>query len=226
MVTVTGKLEASANDSAVQGEVEVMLCGYGSRVPRVNGKALVAKIQVAITTQSDGTFSFTVDPNDTISPAGTYYTVTVKDANGDAAQINAYRFLSDPDTYDLNLIEPYDPNQPPPPLPPLLMNMLQIVPGVTDAHFDGAVYTAWKVTLYQDIPGAYLSNLIPGNLYTFIIVQDATGHHKFDWPHGPAPYGLHNPTVVDPEPNATTIQTFACDESFNLWPIGPATYFP
>ena len=78
MVTVTGKLESAANGTAVVGGIEVMLCGYGSRVPRVNGKALVARIQDSnIIVQGDGSFSFTVDLNDTIAPEGTYYTVTV-----------------------------------------------------------------------------------------------------------------------------------------------------
>jgi len=223
MVTVTGKLESAANGTAVVGGIEVMLCGYGSRVPRVNAKALVARIQdSSIVVQADGSFTFAVDPNDTISPVGTYYTVTVKDDNGDVAQINAYRFLSIPASYDLNLIEPYDPNQIPPPLPPLLQNLLDIVPSVFAPQFDGARAPSWKITLDEDALGSFLTNLQPGNLYTFIIVQDAVGGHVFAWPTG----RVHNAALVDPLPNRTTVQTFVADENTELWPVGPATYFP
>jgi len=220
MVTVTGKLESSANGTAIAGAIQLMLCGYGSRVPRINGVALVARItDKTIPVAAAGTFSFTVPPNDEIAPAGTYYTVQVKDENGDTAQINAYRFLSVPSTYDLNLIDPYDPNQPPPPLPPILTNLLQIVPPSNGMVFDGTTYIGFKTTLTGDVTSSVTQNMQPGNLYTFIVVQDATGGHIFTWPAT-----VHNATMVDPLPNTTTIQTFVADENHALWPIGPGTY--
>lgn len=224
MATVTGKLQDVIDTVVEDGSIEVALCGYGGRVPRHNGIALYGRATSdEIAVDANGTFSLVLAGNDLIAPDGTYYTITVKDSNGDTVQVNAYRFLGD-ETYDLNLIDPYDPNQPPPPLPPLITNLLLLVPGVPDAHFDGSQYTAWKIVLTQDVPGAYLSGLVPGNLYTFIIVQDATGNHKFDWPHGPDPYGLHNPTAVCMVPHSTTVQTFVCDEGFDLWAIGPGTW--
>jgi hypothetical protein len=221
MVTVTGKLQSAINAAAVKGQVEVMLCGYGSRVPRHNGVALVARLQDdAITIDPAGTFTFTVAPNDEISPAATYYTVTIKDENGDVAQVNAYRFLSVPGTYDLNLIDPYDPNQPPPPLPPLLSNLLEVIPANDVMTFDGGrTYISFKTTLPGNVTNAAIQNMQPGNLYTFIIVQNATGHWTFVWPPG-----VHNAAMVDPLPNSTTIQTFVADENSALWPIGPGTW--
>lgn len=223
-VTVTGTLESSVNGTAVAGTVQVMLCGYGSRVPRVNGVALVARIKEQnIAVAGNGTFMFTVFPNDEIAPAATYYTVQISDDNGDTAQINAYRFLSVPSTYDLNLIDPYDPIQPPPPLPPILTNLLQIVPPADDMAFDGSIYSAFKTTLTGDVARPGIENMEPGNLYTFIVVQDATGGHSLlPWP----PLGMHNATAIDLDPNSTTIQTFVADEARNLWAIGPATYYP
>jgi len=223
MVTVTGKLESAANATAVVGGIEVMLCGYGNRVPRVNGKALVARIQDSgIVVQGDGSFSFAVDPNDTIAPVGTYYTVTVKDDNGDVAQINAYRFLSFPVSYDLNLLDPYDPNQiPPPPLPPLLQNLLQIVPPTDGMVFDGTTFPSFKTTLTGNVTHPSIQNMRPGNLYTFIIEQNGPGGHLFTWPPG-----IHNAVMIDPTPNGGTVQTFVADENIQLWPIGPATYYP
>jgi hypothetical protein len=224
MATVTGKLQ-DVLTAVEDGSVEIALCGYGGRVPRQNGIALFGSTTSDdIDVQPDGTFTKTVAGNDTIAPAGTYYTVTVKDENGDVVQVNAYRFVGNT-SYDLNITDPYDPNQDPPPLPPLITNLLQIVAIDGGApRFDGQQYTAWKIVLTQDVGGAYLTGLVPGNLYTFIIVQDGVGGHTFLWPSGPPPANLHNPTMVSPTPNSTTVQTFICDESSDLWAIGPGTW--
>lgn len=220
MPTVTGTLETILGSEAVDGTVQVALCGYGSRVPRMNAQALAARITDSnVDINEDGTFQFSVIGNDEIAPDATYYTVTVKDDNGDIVQVNAYRFLSIQQTYDLNLIDPYDPNQPPPPLPPLILDLLQIVPW-SDPVFDGSDYTSWQLTMTGDTTGAVVQNVVDGNLYTFILIQDATGGHSFEWPAN-----VFNATPVNRAPNGTTIQTFvALDDT--LYPIGAGTYFP
>jgi hypothetical protein len=150
-VTVTGKLSASADSAQVQGSVDVMLCGYGSRVPRVDGQSLVARITTGlIPADTNGLFTFQTAGNDAIVPAGTYYAVTVRDENGDIAQVNAYRFTGS-GTYDLNLIDPYDPNQPPPPLPPLITNLLLIVVPADNMVFDGSAAPSFKTTLSSNV---------------------------------------------------------------------------
>jgi hypothetical protein len=223
MPTVTGTLQSAANQAAIAGTVEVMLCGYGSRVPRMNGMGLTARIttQEIPVDANSGNFSFTVVANDNIAPAGTFYTVTIKDDNGDIAQVNAYRFTSDANTYDLNLIEPYDPNQPPPPIPPLLVNMLDIIPFSSTPDFDGTQFNAWRMTLNGDVTSITLSNIFPGNLYTFIIQQDGTGSHAFNWTSG----NLYNATLVNQDPNSLSIQTFVADENSWLYAIAPGTYY-
>lgn len=220
MANVTGRLESVLNSEAVAGSVEVMLCGYGSRVPRINGEALVARItDDEIPVAEDGEFNFTVPFNDEISPAGTYYAITIKDENGDVAQVNAYRFTSDKDSYDLNLIDPYDPNQPPPPLPPLITDLLLIVNAADDMVFPGDAFTTFKTTLSGDVTQPSIEGMVAGNLYTFIIVQDGAGGYEFLWPAD-----VHNAMMIDPDPNSTTIQTFVADENGDLWAIGPGTW--
>jgi len=222
MPTVTGTLDTILGSVGIQGSVEVALCGYGSRVPPMNGLALAARItDDNVTVGSDGTFTFNVVGNDQIVPAATYYTVTIKDDNGDIVQVNAYRFLTTPPTYDLNLIDPYDPNQPPPPLPPLITNQLQILGASQSMQFNGDVYTAFKTTLTGDVTDPQIDKMIAGNLYTFIIEQDGAGNHLFVWPSG-----VKNAARVDPDPNSTTVQTFVADEFGNLLAIEPATYYP
>jgi hypothetical protein len=222
MPTVTGNLKTSST-VPVQGGVEVMLCGYGSRVPRVNSVGLIARItdSADIPVGADGTFSFQVYGNDLIAPAGTYYAVTIKDDNGDIAQVNAYRFISTTPNYDLDLIDPYDPNLPPPPLPPPITNLLLILAAAANMVFDGSLSTAFKTTLGGNVTAPVFENMAPGNLYTFIIVQDATGGYQFIWPAN-----VRNATLVDPTPGSTTIQTFVADEFGDLYSIAAGTYYP
>jgi len=220
-VTVTGNLESSINETKIQGRVEVMLCGYGSRVPRENGVALVARItddDIAVD-PATGHFSFVVPANDSVVPAGTYYTVTIKDDNGDIAQINAYRFTSNVPTWDLNTIDPYDPNVPPPPLPMPIINELLIVGAVDPLVFDGSQYPSFAILLPGNINNISVANMQPGNLYTFIIIQDGVGGWNFVWPAN-----AYNAARIDHRPNATTVQTFVADENGDLYAIAPGTY--
>jgi hypothetical protein len=226
MATVTGKLESAANSAAVKGTVSVMLCGYGSMIPVIHGVAMVARITTSqIPVAVDGTFSFTVAGNDQIAPAGTYYTVTVADDNGDVAQVNAYLFLGS-GSYDLSTAQPFDPSQPPPIIPPLIISQLLVVGWSNGPVFPGDQYTAFQITLAGDTEGAAVENMIQGNLYTFIIIQDAVGNHIFFWPGGLAPSGIRNPAIpVCQSPNSITIQTFVAIDTTLLLPIGPATYY-
>lgn len=234
MATVTGAVGPPVDfpmpaGTPVNATLDVALCGYGSQVPRVPGYALMGRLtEQNITVDGDGKFEFTVAGNDEIVPAGTYYTVTVKDENGDIAQVNAYQFIGGI-TYDLSIAQPYDPNQPPPPLPPLISNQLLIVPWSETPMFDGSAFTAWQITLAGTTDGAQLENLYPGNLYTFIIQQDGTGNHLFYWPSSGSPAGpgrTFNGAAINMEPNAITIQTFVCDSAHNLYAIAGGSYYP
>jgi hypothetical protein len=220
MPTVTGTLEAILNAEAEPGVVEVQLCGYGSQVPRYNGQSLIARLTAdEIEIEADGTFTFTVPGNDQISPDGTYYAVTIMNSNRDIAQVNAYRFLADGTSYDLNLLEPYDPNQQPPPLPPLITNLLLVVPWSADMDFPGDVYTSFRVTLSGDVTNSTASGTVQGNLYTYIIQQDTVGGHLFTWPAN-----FLNADSINPNPGGTTVQTFVMGIT-DLISISPATWW-
>jgi hypothetical protein len=220
MPTVTGTLEAILDAEAEPGVVEVQLCGYGSQVPRYNGQSLIARLTAdEIEIEADGTFTFTVPGNDQISPDGTYYAVTIMNANRDIAQVNAYRFLADGTSYDLNLLEPYDPNQPPPPLPPLITNLLLVVPWSAEMDFPGDIYTSYRVNLTGDVTSSTASGTVQGNLYTYIIQQDSVGNRAFPWPED-----FLNPSPINPAPNGFTVQTFVMGVT-HLIPIGAAIWF-
>jgi hypothetical protein len=221
MANVTGNAYtvASGPKSALT-HVSAQLAGYGSQNPRINGTGIFTGIKTLDLEIDNVTGLFTVQlyGNDIIAPAGTYYVFTFANENGDIIQVNAYRFI-DGQPYDLNLLDPYDPNQPPPPFPPLITNLLLPVGAADDMIFPGDTYTAFTTILPGDVTHPVVEGMVAGNLYTFIIKQDATGGHLLLWPSN-----VHNATRIMPTPNSTTVQTFVADGNGDLWAIGPGTW--
>jgi hypothetical protein len=224
--TINGKLDTivGSNESE-QGSITIALCNYGSQVPRVPDQNIVMLARVTaqeIEADDLGVVAAEVFGNDEIEPAGTYYTITVKDSNGDIVQVNAYVFL-DGQEYDLGTTPPFDPTQTPGPLPPLIISQLLLIqPFTPTPNFPGDKYLTWAFTLSGDVTSSTLSGIQAGNLYTFIISQNTVGGWEFKWP--PA---VINPAPVSTERVAITIQTFvAIANNGPLLPIGPATYWP
>lgn len=202
---------------AIVGSVTVQLCGYGSQVPRVPTNGMIARITDSPDITPEGYFDVLLFNNTLIEPEGTYYTFTITDDNGDIAQVNAYRFTQ-PGYYDLSMQVPYDPNQPPPPLPPLVTNQLLVVPSSATPDFPGDTLTTFRFTLTEDVTSSTATGMIQGNLYTFILFQDAVGGHAFTWP----PITM-NASPINPDPSGLTIQTFVMGLTY-LVPIGAATW--
>jgi hypothetical protein len=226
MPQVSGKLISIDNSEQVDGTIEFMLCGYGPQFPRAIatgsdvGSICAVKIS-AIAGGAGGTFTVGLVGNDVITPPGTYYTVTIKNANGDAVQCNAYVFLESHGNYDLDFETPFDPALPMPPLPPLIYNQLLLIPASATPNFPGDQYTAWGLTLNQDVTSSTLSGIKAGNLYTFLISQTGGGGWKFKWP----PVVL-DAMPVNPEAGGFTIQTFvAISNNGPLLPISAGTWF-
>ena len=224
MVTVQGKMITADGQLVTDAQVEFLLCGYGSISPKGIGTGgsvgTMAQIS-ALAPMSGGNFTIVIVGNDVIVPAGTYYTITIRNGNGDVLQANAYIFLESVGAYNLDFTQPINPDFPPPPLPPPLTNEILDVPFSPTPIFDGSVLIAWQITLTADVTSSHASGCVPGNLYTFIIIQDGTGGHSFAWPDN-----SYNGTWVNPAPNSITIQTFVCDGSGNLAAAAPGTYYP
>ena len=203
------------------GFVEIALCGYGAQIPRVPSEAVFARVTsdwpVNKNVPDNGTFTAYLFSNPLIEPQGTYYTVTIKDSNGDTVQVNAYQFPTAGD-FDLDTLIPYDPGQPPPPLPPLVIPQLQIVAPSANPVFDGTKFTAFQITLTGDAQ-AVIQNMIPGTLYTFIIMQDGAGNHRLGFPSS-----TRNTAPLNIQPNSTTTQTFVAIDGNVLYAIGGGTW--
>lgn len=226
MSTVTGKLSqlilygTQLPEAWVPelGSVEFSLCGYGSFNPRTTAGSSLGWVDETLNVEPDGTFAATLIGNDQIQPDGTYYTYTVRNANGDVIQCEAFRFVDSSD-YDMNAAVPFNPNSPPPPIPPLLGNLLLPVAYDPNANFPGDAYPSWSITLTGDVTGATFTDLADGNLYTLVITQDGMGGHVFD-----APANLLNFSGPDPAPFSITIQTFIAINN-QLLATGPSTWY-
>jgi hypothetical protein len=71
-------------------------------------------------------------------------------------------------------------------------------------HFDGLQAVAWKVLMKRTVSSVRITGIAPGQLYTFMFVQDTPGGHRFDWPTPQVEGGSR----IDTDPNATSIQNF------------------
>jgi hypothetical protein len=224
MSTVTGNLITISEDEATGASVDIQLCGFGSRVPYSEGTGGAAGIVADAAaknitpTGTGNSFQIELPGNDIIDPPGSYYTVTFRNANGDILQVNAYVF-EDTKEYDLGNTPPYNPIYPPPPVKPPVTNLLDSLAAADAMIFDGSEWTAFKTTLNKDVTQPTFVNMIPGNLYTFIVVQDGTGNHKFNWAGN-----VRNATPIDFRSNSTTVQTFVADEFGDLLAISAGTY--
>ena len=226
-VIITGELVnlfGVATDTSMPpnfGSIEVALCGYGSFTPEVTGAKIALGTQgIAALPASDpnaGKFEILLFSNTIITPPQTYYTITIKNENGDIIQVEAYTLT--PGQYDITELIPIDPDQPPPviPTPPPTPEILDVAWSGTPV-FDGTDYTAFSFTLQGDAT-ATIQNMVPGNLYTFIIRQDGNGNHILTWPAG-----CHGATSSNLQANGTTTQTFVAFDANNLFAIAPGTY--
>lgn len=224
MANVNGKLLKVASPTDLfpseQGTVTIALCGYGSYVPRTPGGTIVdLEYQITPADPSNAMWSVEVTGNDEIRPAGTYYTLTYKDANGDIAQTMAFVFLHD-GAYDVDTdLDPFDPSLPMMPLPPLILDELDVVAAFDTMVFDGTAYTAFKTTLHSNVLHPTFTNMQPGHLYTFIILQDDLGGWQFVWGST-----VHNGTMVALDQFARTVQTFIADQDGQLYAISGGAY--
>ena len=221
MVTLIGKLIDIEGAIQLNATAEFMLSGYGSQIPRAIGASssvgTFAKVLLDVDAASPF-FSVELIGNDLIVPDTTFYTMTVRDGNGDVLQCNAYRFI-DGNDYDLDFVQPFDPTLPLMPLPPSIINELLLVTATDTMIFDGSTHTAFKTVLHSNITHAAFAPMIPGNLYTFLIDQDGTGGWEFNW--GAT---VHNGTMVKHNPNARTTQTFVADQDGQLYAISGGAY--
>lgn len=71
-------------------------------------------------------------------------------------------------------------------------------------HFDGLQAVAWKVLMKRSVGSIRITNIAPGQLYTFMFVQNDAGGHTFTWPTPQVEGG----SWINTDPDAISIQNF------------------
>jgi hypothetical protein len=84
--------------------------------------------------------------------------------------------------------------------------------------FDGLKAVCWFVHMDSNITSPRITNISPGELYTFVFTQSATGGYVMNWP-----VNCINAAPIDPAPNSTTIQSFIGDTGAMLYANLPPT---
>ena len=206
---------AQIGSSATPAYLRVALCGFGQSLPRIAGTAMIGKIaswpgDIAYTGSQ---ITVMLWGNDVIAPAGTYYAIAILDANKNVIQSGIYQFTGT-QTIDLsNAVQIVQPGLSPYPF-------YVLVPFSSTPVFLGqsSPIITFEMTLTGAVTSSSLSNLVVGQLVTFIIHQDATGSHPFTFPAAAV-----NSGIVNPAANSTSVQTFVFNVT-KLTPTGPMTW--
>jgi hypothetical protein len=110
-VTLTATLtDLLGNPNA--GKIVLTLDNYGSLLPQISGDSSLAPVAYTAQADASGHISITIWGNYQISPAGTFYTVTLFSADGSFTQSVPYVFPTT-GTFDLSSLTPLAGTNPP-----------------------------------------------------------------------------------------------------------------
>jgi hypothetical protein len=98
VVTITGALDAAT--------ITVTLEGYGNAVPTTSD-GTIGELSTVGTCTASGAYSIPLYANSQITPAGTYYSITVEDSNG--GFISQGSFQVPAGTNSIQALTPYYP---------------------------------------------------------------------------------------------------------------------
>jgi hypothetical protein len=125
--TLDDLLGNAAGTTANPARLQIALCGFGLELPRIAGTSMLAKIGPFEVSSIGAAIAETLWGNDQITPAGTYYAISVIDGEGNIVQCAPYRFTGT-QTIDLsNAI-------------PLLPGFTTQIGAVPNGAFPGSLY--------------------------------------------------------------------------------------
>ena len=91
---------------------------------------------------------------------------------------------------------------------------LQIVSYGASLVLDCSAANGFQVTLGGNVTSVTVENASPGQIVTFILIQDGTGGHTFAWPAS-----MTGTSPIDGTPNITNVQQFIARSDGTLRPI-------
>jgi hypothetical protein len=250
-VTLTANLQdltgATAGTAISPAVMRVALAGFGLTLPCIQGTSNLVRVGPEDFYDEGSGISIELWANDQIFPSGTYYAITLLDADGNILQCGAYQFIG-PQTIDLseapqiypvgpispNLIPVYT-NPPGATLQTILGSItidgnlivtgsingggLVLVPIVAGvAEFDGTHGTSQSLTLTEDVTST-ATNFTAGAAILTLVKQDATGGWALTWPAN-----FKNAPAINPAPLGATTQEWMKDEAGNYYPFGAAVW--
>jgi hypothetical protein len=222
MVRLRGNLKDLFGALVNYGSLNVQLCGFDPQLPRVAGTGLLANIAPIKVECPLGTYDFTIYGNDVITPANTYYAITVLDDRNNVVQAAAYQFANGVDTA-LDQVAPYDPASGFVPPAPGVVAGTVIVPYGLNPNFDASLIVAgvitFEMTLTGNVNSSAILNVTPGQIITFIITQDGVGGRTFVWPANAL-----GGTIVNPDVNGVTTQSYVVRSNGTLLATSAGTY--
>ncbi|HEY3987931.1 MAG TPA: hypothetical protein VGM02_01450 [Acidobacteriaceae bacterium] len=93
--------------------------------------------------------------------------------------------------------------------------LLVVSPGAS-LTFDCSKADGFQVTLNASVTSSTVENASPGQIVTFVLIQDGTGGHTFAWPAS-----ITGTTAIDATANITNVQSFIARADGTLRPLTP-----
>jgi len=198
--------------------VEIALANYGPTLPRIAGTGNLGKIGPTAQKLLYEGVPIVVDlwGNDVITPAGTYYVITIFDDQLNLLQSGAYVFDGTINA-DLSTL----PQSFPSAASTVMGAEVTLQPSATPTFNCGLVNgpVEFYLLLTENVTASTLLPNFAGQIVLFRLVQDATGGWTFAWPTN-----VQNASVIHSAAGSTTAQAFFVAGNGNAYPLGPATY--
>jgi hypothetical protein len=198
--------------------VEIALANYGPTLPRILGTSMLAKVGPGSQKipYEGAPINVTLWGNDVITPAGTYYVITILDDQGNILQSGAYEFTGTLSA-DLSTLAQIFPSATSSVMGSEVTLQATATPSFNCGLVNGPV--EFYLVLTENVTSSTLLTNFAGQIVMFRLQQNATGGWTFAWPPN-----VKNPGTVDSAPNSVTSQAFYVAGNGNAYPLGPQTY--
>jgi hypothetical protein len=204
--------------------VEIALANFGPTLPRVPGTAILGKVGPwsQRIPYEGAPITVTLWGNDVITPANTYYVITIFDDKNNILQSAAYVFTGAL-TADLSTLPQAAIGPAPSGVNGGEVNVAA-TPGYVAAtpQFNCGLVNGpveFYLLLTANVASSTLLANYAGQIVMFRIAQNGTGGWTFVWPSN-----VKNPGIISAAANATTSQAFFVGSDGNAYPLGPQTY--